>query len=286
MRNPTVRLLLIIGLFLGIGLGSAWIYLRQKGYTEPISPVRSPFFDKFGNEEFFVIAYGGNSKSLPANSVAAFEAAASLHPKLILWVDVVMTSDEQVIASTERAITTEKGSTLVSMQKLGDLPALANGEKHPLLKTLLEKFPSHRFIINVRDYRPGLDGKLASVVESVAADERVLLQSDQDGILRDMRSLRPQWIFGTSQAQITQLLMLVPFGLESVAPLKGDVYISEATRGESTLINEAVVSELHRRGRKVFAGPISPKDNVHELQKLGVDGIISGDPEAFVGFVR
>jgi glycerophosphoryl diester phosphodiesterase len=283
--NPTVRLLSVIFIFMAIGLTSTWMYLRNKGYSEPVSPVRSAFFEKFENESFALIAYRGTSENLIPNSIDAFAAAAKLSPKIILWADILMTSDEQIIVSSEKNLLRDGLPTLVSFFKYDELPRLSNGEPIVKLKDLLGRFPDHRFVLNIRDYRPGLDGKLATALDEAKANERVLIQSDVDGILRDLRTLRPQLLFGTSQAQITQLLMLLPFALESIAPVKGDVYVSEATRGGSHLVNARVVTEMHRRGRKIFVGPVDDEQTVSELRTLGVDGLITSKPEAYVGFL-
>jgi glycerophosphoryl diester phosphodiesterase len=286
LKNPTVRLLALIILVLGIGLGSAWIYLRLRGITESVSPVRSEFFKKYEPEPFALIAFRGESSALIPNSMKAFSEAAKLSPKIILWADILMTADDQIIVSEEKTILSREGvPTLVAFQKYSDLAKLWNGGTVLKLKDLLLKFPDHRFILNVRDYRPGLDGKLATLLDDTKASDRVLIQSDVDGILRDMRMLRPDLLFGTSQAQITQLLMLAPFALESIAPLKGDVYISEATRGESKLVNERVVNEVHRRGRKIFVGPAEDEKTVSELRNLHIDGLITAKPEAYLGFL-
>jgi glycerophosphoryl diester phosphodiesterase len=283
--NPTVRLLAIILLVLGIGLSSTWIYLRQKGYTEPVSPVRSAFFDRFENETFALIAFRGASASLLPNSFDAFAAAAKLSPRIILWADILMTADEHIVVSAEKNLLRNGAPTLVSFIKYDELPTLSNGEQIPKLIELLAKFPEHRFILNVRDYRPGLDGKLATLLDETKATERVLIQSEVDGILRDLRTLRPQLLYGSSQAQITQFLMLLPFALESIAPLKCDVYVTEATRGDSHLVTDRIVREIHRRGRKIYVGPTQDEKTVSELRNLGIDGLITTKPEAYVGFL-
>ncbi len=283
--NPTVRLLSAILLILGIGLSATWMFLRQKGHSEPNSPVRSAFFDRFKGEKFALIAFRGASASLVPNSIEAFATAARLSPKIILWADIVMTGDDHIIVSSNKTLHREGVPTLVSFFKYSELPKLRNSEPIPKLQELLSKFPDHRFVLNVRDYRPGLDGKLASILDETKAGGRVLIQSEVDGILRDLRTLRPELIFGTSQAQITQLLMLVPFALESLAPLKGDVYVSEATRGESNLVNARIVREIHRRGRKIFVGPVDDLKTVSELREMGVDGLITTKPEAYVDFL-
>src|SRR4051812_32557921 len=115
--NPTVRLLSIIFLVLGIGLGMSWIFLRHRGLSNPISPVRSEFFNKFKDEKFAIIAYRGASADLVPNSISAFSAAAKLDPRVILWADILMTEDQQIIVTQKKTLLHEGVPTLVSFMK-------------------------------------------------------------------------------------------------------------------------------------------------------------------------
>lgn len=276
--HPTVRILVLVTFALIIGLGGTWLYLRNKGLSDPISPVRHTFFSR--GERVYLIA----DPALNSDPIAlpALEQAAKIHPMMILWIDVQLTNDDQLVVLKLRdLVVPEKGSRLVGLSDFSELQQIVG---QPVLKLVdvLKAFPTNRFVLNIRDYRPGLDGKLAQTIDELQAGDRVLIQSDQDGILRDLRALRPTWLFGTSQAQITQLLMLLPFGLESVAPMKGDVYVSTSSRGRPNPLTKAVGLEMRRRGRVIFVGPVENIVEARQLRALGADGFISANPESLL----
>lgn len=283
--SGTLRILSVTLLFIGTGLLGAWIYMRDSGLSRPISPVRHPFFDSRTNEGPYLIAYQGGSTTAP-NSLDAIESATRLHPRLIIWVDVLMTGDGTLVAHHDISIPRNEANgkpTLVSFMKDAELGV---GDRVAKLEDVLRIVPEHRLILNVREYRPTLDNKLVEIVEGARAGDRVLIQSESDGLLRDVRKLRATWLFGTSQAQITQLLMLIPFGLEAVAPFKGDVYITAFTRGGAKLVKPEVIVEVHRRNRKIFVGPVDDVASGEELLKRGVDGVITSTPEKFVKLLK
>lgn len=256
------------------------MYTRNHGLSAPISPVRHPFFERWPDEKHVLIAFQGGNGG-PPNSRAAIQAAARLHERMIIWVDVQMTASGTLIALHETMIgaPSQQKPTLVAFMDDADLGV---GDKILTLAEAIRVAPDHRYVLNVREYRPTLDQALVQVVDEANAAGRVLIQSESDGLLRDVRALRATWLFGTSQAQITQLLMLVPFGLESVAPLKGDVYVTPAVRDGVSLVKPEVITEVHRRGRRVFAGPVNNAAEGESLLSRGVDGLITSQPELFL----
>src|SRR5690606_31882659 len=125
---------------------------------------------------------------------------------IILWADVQMTADKILVIFEPRTIQTASSSqTLVPFLTYDELQKNLGDSSLLRLKDMLLKFKDHRVIINVRDYRPGMDVVLAELIDEPGVIDRVLIQSELDGILRDMRSQRATGLFGSSQAQITQL---------------------------------------------------------------------------------
>ena len=105
-------------------------YLRSRSTT---ATVNAPM-------QITMIAFRGASAALIPNSTGAFSAAAKLSPKIILWADIVMTGDDQIIVSEEKTFDRGGVPTLVSFQKYSELPKLQNGEPIPKLIDLLQKF--------------------------------------------------------------------------------------------------------------------------------------------------
>ncbi len=283
--SATIRILFISLLFIGIGLTGLWVYMRDAGLNKPISPVRHPFFDDRPEEKRFLIA-DPRKTDRPFVSLDEIKETTAIHPNLILWLDVAMTGDGTLVVMRDLTAPAARPGAPLPLVSFARDEELGVGASVPRLSDALAAVPNHRLVLNIREYRPTADEKLVTEIENAKAGDRVLIQSDIDGFLRDMRSRRAAWLFGTSQAQITQLLMLLPFGLETSAPLKGDVYVTPASRDRSWLVKPEVVAEIHRRDRRVFAGPIDDETTVERLLELGVDGLITTRPEAFLRFLN
>lgn len=232
-----------------------WNYLRHYGYSKTLQyPPPHPFLTEAPPKPW-VIAYQGDLSKGPKNSLVALDAAAALGPEVILWIDLMPTLQGEIWLNSN----SDDGSQI----QLGEL---------------LERYPTRKMILNIQNYTPGLDKTLAVIINQKRAGNRILIQSDEDGLLRDLREQNPAWLFGTSQAQVTLLKMLSSLGLESLTPFKGDVYITPSHFRNTLLINNPMINEVHRRKMNFIAGPVNKKEEVLDLIDRGVDGIMTTDP--------
>ncbi|HVK62643.1 MAG TPA: glycerophosphodiester phosphodiesterase family protein [Bdellovibrionales bacterium] len=267
--------------FIGVTLvvllcvASAWVYFRGRALSEaPKRPFDHPLLNRLEKGGPQLIAYQGASLEFPGNTMPAFEKAASLSPDMMLWVDARPTVDGVLVAFESRdlaAMTEGNGwvqyTTAADLEKLdaGYRFTMDHGQSFPFrgkglrvlrLQEVLKAFPTHSFVINFRDYKQGMDVAIEKLIEEVGAGDRVLITSTEDGILRDLREQRPQWAFGTSQAQGTRLLMFSSIGLEATIPLQGDVFMAVSSdQPRHIQINDRILNEVRRRKLKVIAGP-------------------------------
>lgn len=277
-----------------ICLGGAWIYLRGKGLSASVpDPLNHPFRAHVEKNKPAVVAYQGSSLLAPPNSMEAFEAAAKLSEKVILWMDVRPTMDRELVAleSADLSHTTEKQAWL-QLSNWKDIESLdagftfsTDGSTFPFrgkglriqkMSEVLAKFPSHFFVLNFRDYKEGLAEKIIKEIDDAKAGDRVLIASPEDGILRDLRELKAMWIFGTSQAQVTRMYMLQEFGLEAAVKVRGDVFVAPVAQGaERFRLTDQLMRELKRRKLLVLA----PQN---EKLAEGPDGIVTREPEKLI----
>lgn len=251
MKAAIKSFLLMTGLVLIIAF-FGWSYLRYRALsTPPKPPIEHAFLKELG--EFSIIAYPDPAH---ASNLGFLEEAAKLSTSVILWINVRPRIED---------------GTLVLARDPKETP------EAPTLTEALERISQHRLIINVQGHRPGLIPNLISIIEKASASDRILIQSPEDGFLSEMRAERPLWLYGTSLAQVTQLIMLSSIGLQPVAPLRGDVLVVENEDVVGRL-NDRALGEAIRRGMKIFAGPMKNKEQATEFHKRGVNGVLISDP--------
>jgi len=253
--------------FLGIcvliaGLGLfAWVFLRHDDTLHAHKvPLAHPFLAASPTHD--VVAY-----HLPAPETSKpyspehLKTMKELPESVALWIEVRQRLDGTMVAT----------------------PSESEAFDAPLLKDVLAELPKRRLILNFRGNREGSRERFAKILDDAKVADRALIQSPEDGFLKDLREARPLWLFGTSLAQVTRLIMLSSIGLGTLAPLKGDVLVIESQNPkEQRLIErltDAIISEAHRRQMRIYAGPATPEEAL-QLWNRGVDGVMTAEPEA------
>jgi hypothetical protein len=235
-----------------------WSYLRHKALAEPIkTPLEHPFLKGPASE---VVAFRSfdTRESSPYYSLKHLNQVAEISNDLILWIDIHPLDDGSLVAGNN------------DMDSVGA----------PSLDEVLSKFPNNRLILNFRANRPQVINVAIASIEKAKANNRVLIQSPEEEFLKNMRETRPLWLFGTSQAQVTRMIMLAAIGLEAAAPLKGDLFVMETDANDKSMrrLDDAIIREVHRRKLKIFAGPVDAKE-ASQLRIRGLDGVLTTDPK-------
>lgn len=229
-----------------------WSYARHSGLDKPIKP---PLQHPFLHAGFTVIARQENSWSAK-DPWSFYEAQKTYSPELVLWFDIRPRLDGKLVVARKDA----ESGTAFSIDEI------------------FTRFPDHRLILNFHANRPGAVESLAASLEKAGAVNRVLIQSPEDGFLKDAREAKPIWIFGTSMAQVTRLIMLSSIGLESQSPIRGDVVIVDDSAAMRR-IDDTAIREAHRRLLRIFAGPAQSREEILKLRTKGIDGVITERPE-------
>jgi glycerophosphoryl diester phosphodiesterase len=291
IKNFTLSLFGIL-FFLGIG----WILFTNHALSKPDPhPFPHPFLDALTQgPKPLVIAYRGLTSHAPPNTLEAFKAAAALGPKVILWVDARPTADGHWIAWTDRSLP-ENPRSWISYMHDDDVaksdagfdfsrdagktfPFRGQGFHIEKLETILKAFPNRMFVINLQEYEEGGKERIIKVIDDAKAGERALISSPEDGILRDLREAEPTWLFGTSRAQVTRLIMLSQLFLSASAPMRGDVFVWDPLIPLHR-INERVWAEVERRKMKSVIA--IDEDSGKEWTKRA-DAVVTSDPASFV----
>lgn len=201
---------------------------------------------------------------------------------VVFWLDVHMSLDSEFFSANETEIL-----PLLTPEKLGisryhgdkfyfyalnDLRML--NSKIFMLKEYFEQFPESKFILNIEDNAQNVHLSLIKFLEERNLQNRVLLQSQIDVIMKSLKSERPTWIFGTSLPEITRLLSFESLGLESAPQIRADAWISPLFFKNRSLLTNRLITELRRRKKYIYLGPLLDESQVVMAQKYKPDGLI------------
>jgi hypothetical protein len=260
MIQAVRNLLLVTLLIAAIGI-MGWVFMR---HSDSVRENKIPHDHAFlRNHEHDVVAY-----RLPVATGQKFydpdhlRSYMDLPEEVVIWLEVRVRLDGTLVAANDQR------------------EASAAPELRDVIGKLTQQ-SSRRLIINLRGHRAGVHESLAKIIDDATAGERVLIQSPEDGFLKDLREAKPLWLFGTSLPQVTRMILFSSMGLVTLAQLRGDVLVIESPAKEHLLsrITADMIAEAHRRKIKIYAGPVATEEQALQLWNRGIDSVLTSRPD-------
>jgi glycerophosphoryl diester phosphodiesterase len=242
------------------------------------------------------MAHRGGAALAPENTMLAFQNALALGAD-VLELDVRASRDgELVVIHDETVDRTTDGSGKVAEMTLAQLQALdagyhyspdngysfpyrGRGLKIPTLREVLTAFPEARVNIEIKQTTPPIEEAVAQLIEEMEAQDRVLVVSSDDGVIKRFRRRMPDVATGASTGEIQSFYLLQRLRLSAFyRPVANALQVPDRS-GEIQLITPRFVAAAHAQGMKVYVWTINTPDRMRELLQMGVDGIITDRPD-------
>jgi len=222
------------------------------------------------------IGHRGNSLFAPENTVAAFLACSNKAD--MVEFDVRVSKDGHLVIMHDWNVDrTTDGNGAVSNLTLRELKALDAGswfstnfarERIPTLEEALTNIM--RFAAPLVEHKAGPAWMYVAELRRLEAITNIVLQSFDWGFLSDVHALEPAiplCALGNEELTAAKLADIVKTGARTVA-------------WERTKITAAEVDLVHCAGLKLLVWTVDNPVEIRHFIELGVDGIISNDPEA------
>ena len=142
------------------------------------------------------------------------------------------------------------------------------------LQDFLVLFPETKMILNILDNVDGVHTQLMAAVEGRLPEQRFLFQSSADIILKSLKDKKPMWLYGSSQSDLMKILTFESLGLEATSPFRGDVLIAPMQISGRAAFNENVLTEILRRKKTIFLGPLINNREVEQAASFRPNGLI------------
>lgn len=189
------------------------------------------------------------------------------NPNWILWVDVYRGNEDVLLAKAW--IERDKPN-----RDLEQMPS----PTRPALSDLLRQHSKARFILNITDNKERIHLQLQALVESLNAEERILITSDFSVVTDATKTLLPRVLFGSAPQDVVRLKTLESLWVLPAATLDADVLISPLQRSKIDLISLEITKEMKRRNKRTFLGPLFTKEDVLKAKALRAEGLFVSDP--------
>jgi glycerophosphoryl diester phosphodiesterase len=232
------------------------------------------------NQDFPVIAIRGGALEAPENTFAAFDEAQ----KLKCWIhfDLRLTKDDHLIVMRDSTLDrTTDGKGYVrefTLEQIRKLP-----QKVPTVEDMLERYKDSVLLIEIQDNYPFAGEHLVDLVTQRNMQDKIIFMSPNPKMMSELRRFRPEWLTVSSPDELERLVLLSSLGVQGIANMYGDFVMSQAQVGSVRLLPEFVITELHRRFKKVFLWNVNNKPQLETARKMNVDGIATEAPKLLRG---
>jgi glycerophosphoryl diester phosphodiesterase len=229
-----------------------------------------------------VVAHRGGSADAPENTLAAFRTAIA-HGVTVAECDVHLSADGAVAVIHDPTLDrTTNGVGPVAAKTLAELRALDAGawmspafagERIPELRELLALAAGRLTLLVELKAGDGLEERVTTLLASERRDDVVLTSFDPERLARAKTLLPtvPTMLLGRRRAHGPPVLIETAVELEAAA-----------VGVEQEGIDGPFVVAAHGAGLGVFAWTVNDADAARRLAALGVDGLITDQPDRIV----
>lgn len=239
------------------------------------------------------IAHRGAGGTHPENTLPAFAAAYEVGARYF-ELDVHQTRDGQVVVIHDDDLgrTCDRAGLVAELTYAevaradagfafrsgeGDFPLRGQGLKVPTLTEVLNAFPGVRFIIEVKQVAPSLISALLGVIDSTGMRRRVLIASEHQQPLDEVRAAAPELPTNLSALEVGRFVQALPSAVADYQPPGNALQIPPQYESFKLVTPESVAG-AHQAGLEMYVWTVNEEAQMRELLGLGVDGIISDYP--------
>ncbi|NWK85490.1 glycerophosphodiester phosphodiesterase [Staphylococcus sp. GSSP0090] len=244
--------------------------------------------NKFKNQQILLVAHRGLSTKYPENTRIALEAALNRSIDM-LEIDIHRTLDDRIVVIHDNTIDrTSNGKGKVSAFTLPTLRQYDFGiSKGKAFKgqTIMElddvlamvKAATQKLLIELKQPKlyPGIEMEVLNKLESFdMPKEKVIIQSFDQQVIQKIHNLKVGYELGVLISKRKYWYRVPNF--------KKIGNYAQYINPQFSLVNEAFLKKAKKHGLMVMPYTVNDYEIANRLISLGVDGLISDNPEIFI----
>jgi glycerophosphoryl diester phosphodiesterase len=254
-------------------------------------------------QNFELVAHRGGALEAPENTLEAFSNALRIDPNIIFEFDIHLSKDGEIVVFHDSTLerTTDglgplREKTLEELKRLdaayffknpaGEFSFRGKGVRIPTLREVFKAFPKTRFVIEYKTEEPGVENKLISLIEEFGYENNIIIASQKTDVLIRTRNLRPHWQYSGTEDEILRAVMLQAIYLEPLTKILSNAFLIPEREGSIQVLTPRLLTELHRRGKKILIWTVNDEADMRRLIAQGVDGIITDHPSLLYKVIK
>jgi len=248
--------------------------------TEAVSSTLHPYLRPHADGGFVGFAHRGGTRAAPENTLAAFTHARSLG-FLYLETDVHLAKDGTIVAFHDTDLTRTCGvPTVIADASWDEIAEARVGGEHrvPRLDDLFDAFPDCFFNIDTKS-----DAVVDPTIEAIR--RRGLADKVCIGSFSHRRLARVRRAMGNAVCTSASPLEIARW-LAGWVPDGPNCFQVPVRQGRVPVVSERSLRRARRADKPVHVWTIDDPGTMQRLIDLGVDGIMTDDPETLKAVAR
>lgn len=244
-----------------------------------------------------LFGHRGFSALYPENTLPAFRAAVAAgapYLELDVWASrdgVVMVHHDETLFRMCGKLRRVRSLTCAEIKTCDGgwgyknqqgRPFRGRGITVPSLEEVFAACPQAFINVEIKQTDPPIEKLVVDTVRRAGREDAVLLASESDQVMERLRRVCGAIPTGSSRGDIAAFLAWVKRGCPpGYAPPGRALQVPESYRGMPIVFADSVAA-AHRAGLEIHVWTVNRGDDMKRLLRLGVDGIMSDDPELLV----
>ncbi|MEE8371106.1 MAG: glycerophosphodiester phosphodiesterase [Sphingomonadales bacterium] len=245
-----------------------------------------------------VIAHGGGEGHGPRDTMEAAFIALSMGADVIelnLWAsrdghlvtihDPTIdgtTNGEGVVSEMSLAELREFDAGYHFRNEAGEASFRGKGVRIPTLVSYFAAFPQALYVLEIKQAEPRIAGKLCKIIKAAGLEDRVLVGSFLVPELEAFRGACPEVATSLGEGEVKTYVFLDLIGLSNLVSLKASALQVPPKALGITILSKSFIEGAHARGLAVHAWTINDREEMAELVRMGIDGLITDFPDRAV----
>jgi glycerophosphoryl diester phosphodiesterase len=257
------------------------------------------------HERPLFFAHRGGALLAPENTMEAFASGLSFGAD-VLELDIQTTREGEIVVIHDPTLErTTNGAGPVSALTLDELrrldagyhfspdagatfPFRGTGVRVPTLRAVLERFPTIRLNIDLKQSSVAREQRRWTLIREFAAYDRVLVASgDQHEPIMRFRRLCVGRVATSASEREIRAFIIAALGRVAWAlrPAYDALQVPE-TYGRTRVVSRTTVTAAHRAGLAVHVWTVDDRASMERLLALGVDGLMTDRPDLLAEVMR
>jgi glycerophosphoryl diester phosphodiesterase len=166
-------------------------------------------------------------------------------------------------------------------------PFRGKGVTVPTLAEVTQAFPDIFLNLDMKQMEPPIVEALATFIEEQGAQDRILVGSFRDRVLKEFRERTDGRVATSAASWEARLFWLASrLGLTRFLRPAYDALQVPARHGPFSVVDRRFVQAAHRFGIQVHVWTVDESEEMRRLLDLGVDGLMSDRPDLLLDVLR